>query len=172
MSHDHRGVEMLRRLLVLVSTFVVALAASPVAHAAPGVAASGTFTADVDPTTFTFTQQGSTCVITGQGTLVFSGTLEGTATGRTTARVLAPCEKAATSPPGTYQDVFRADLTFTGTLAGAPVEATLTYQGVTKAPDGAITGQMIFSDGLTGGLRVDAVVVQGGVYEGRLVRRS
>lgn len=60
--------------------------------------ASGSFTATVDFTTLTLTPEGSTCRLAAEGVLEFVGTLEGTATGTTTARVLAPCGEVATNP--------------------------------------------------------------------------
>lgn len=163
---------MLRRLLVFLAALMAALAAVPGAQAAPTVVASGAFTAAINPATLTATARGATCVITAQGDLHFTGTLEGTASGTTTVKTLAPCDEVVPKAPGTFRDVFRADLTFSGTLDGTDVDAAMTYQGVTSAPDGAITGQIILSDGLAGALRVDAVVLEGGTYEGVVVQRS
>ncbi len=162
---------MARRLLAVVSALLITLAASSVAYAGAARTASGSFTADVDFATLTLTPQGATCRLAVEGVLEFVGALEGTATGMTTARVLAPCDEVAVNPPGTFRDVFRADLDFAGTLDGAPVATAIRYQGVTM-PGGAISGQMILSDGLRGALRVDAQVAQAGTYDGVVVARQ
>ena len=134
------------------------------------IRASGEFTANVDFTTLTLTPRGRNCVLSVAGSLVFTGTIAGTTTGRTTALVLAPCEAVATNPPGTFRDVFKSPFTFTGTIAGQPVEATGVYQGGVD-PGGHIDGEILFRTGAHGVLRVDAVVAQGGSYRGKVVVR-
>ena len=129
------------------------------------VEASGDFTANVDFITLTLTPQGRNCVLSVAGSLVFTGTIVGTTTGRTTAMVLAPCEDVATTPPGTFRDVFKSPFTFTGTVDGQPVVATGVYQGGVD-PGGHIDGEILFRTGIHGVLRVNAVVAQGGSYHG------
>ena len=130
--------------------------------------ASGEFVASVDFSTLTLTPQGRNCVLSVRGQLVFTGTIVGTTTGQTTALVLAPCADVATTPPGTFRDVFKSPFTFTGTVAGQAVEATGAYQGGVD-PGGHIDGEILFRGGMHGVLRVDAVVAQGGSYRGSVV---
>lgn len=143
------------------------LAASP----ARQVQASGTFVASVDFTSFTFTPRGRNCLLTVKGQLDFSGTIVGTAVGQTSAHVFAPCDQVATTPPGTFRDVFRSELAFTGTVDGVPARATVYYMGGV-APGGAIDGRLVFSHGdVRGELDADAVVAVGGSYSGSVVVR-
>ena len=79
------------------------------------VATSGEFDAVVDFTTITFTPRGRNCLLQVNGTLVFTGTIDGEATGRTSALVFAPCSDVMTTPPGTFRDVFKSELVFEGT---------------------------------------------------------
>ena len=130
--------------------------------------AAGAFAANVDFSTLTLTPQGHNCVLTVRGQLIFTGTIAGTTTGQTTALVLAPCADVATTPPGTYRDVFKSPFTFTGTVAGQQVEATGVYKGGVD-PGGNIDGQILFLQGLHGALQVNAVVAQGGSYRGSVV---
>lgn len=130
--------------------------------------ATGDFVANVNFLTLTLTPQGRNCVLSVEGQLVFTGTITGTSNGRTTALVLAPCASVATTPPGTFRDVFRSPFTFSGTVAGQQVEATGVYQGGVD-PGGHIDGEILFLQGLHGALRVDAVVAQGGSYRGSVV---
>ena len=140
------------------------------ASAARRVPVSGDFDALVDFTTLTLTPRGRNCVLEVAGRLVFSGTIAGTAVGRTTALVFAPCSQVATTPPGTYRDVFRSRLVFTGTVGGVPARANVLYQGGVE-PGGAIDARLIFSNGVAGSLEADAVVAVGGTYRGALVVR-
>ena len=130
--------------------------------------AAGEFAANVDFSTLTLTPQGHNCVLTVRGQLVFTGTIAGTTTGQTTALVLAPCAAVATSPPGTFRDVFKSPFTFSGTVAGQQVEASGVYKGGVD-PGGHIDGQILFLQGMHGALQVNAVVAQGGTYRGSLV---
>jgi hypothetical protein len=142
--------------------------------ATPGarqVDASGTFAAQIDPTTFTFTPRGRNCLLTVGGRLIFSGTIVGTATGTTTALVFAPCSEVMANPPGTFRDVFKSELRFEGTVDGEPAEADLLYMGRVEAPSGEIEGRLVFSNGVAGRLEADAVVAVGGTYRGKVVVR-
>ena len=129
---------------------------------------SGTYDAVVDFSTLSLTPRGRNCRLVVDGMLVFSGSIEGTATGTTTALIFAPCSEVATTPPGTYRDVFTSELRFVGTVNGEPATADALYQGVTQV-GGAIEGHLHFSNGVAGVLDVDAVVAVGGSYEGSLV---
>lgn len=129
---------------------------------------SGTYDAVVDFSTLTLTPRGRNCRLVVDGMLVFSGTVEGTATGTTTALIFAPCSEVATTPPGTYRDVFTSELRFVGTVDGEPAEADALYQGVTLV-GGAIEGHVHFANGVAGVLDVDAIVAVGGSYDGALV---
>jgi hypothetical protein len=74
----------------------------------------------------------------------------------------------ATTPPGTYRDVFRSDLEFTGTVDGEPATAKVIYQGGVE-PGGEIDAHIIFSRGVAGVLDADAIVAVGGEYSGSVV---
>src|SRR5687768_13024950 len=64
------------------------------AFAARRVEATGDFAANVDFSTLTLTPRGSNCLLEVEGQLVFTGTIQGAATGQTSALVFAPCEEA------------------------------------------------------------------------------
>ena len=141
------------------------------ASAARQVQASGDFVAMVDFSTLTLTPRGRNCLLQVEGQLVFTGTIEGTATGQTTALVFAPCSDVATTPPGTFRDVFKSELEFEGTVDGEPARANLLYMGRVE-PGGQIDGRLVFSSGdVRGELDADAVVAVGGEYGGSVVVR-
>ena len=138
------------------------------ASAARRIQTSGHFDAIVDFSTLTLTPRGRNCLLRVNGQLVFTGTIEGTAIGQTTALVLAPCSDVATSPPGSYPDVFRSELAFEGTVDGEPVRANVLYMGQVQ-PGGQIAGRLILSKGVQGRLQVEARVAVGGEYRGSVV---
>ena len=143
--------------------------ASGVAAGARRVEATGHYTAVVDFSTLTLTPRGRNCRLEVDGTLFFTGTIEGTATAHTSALVFAPCADVATTPPGTYRDVFTSRMVFDGTVDGEPAHANLLYQGETEV-GGAIDAHLIFSNGLAGVLdAVDARVAVGGDYRGAVI---
>jgi len=149
-------------ILFFISMLLLAALATPAAVAA--TTPDGTFTAALDPLSFTFTTVGANCLLTVQGTLTFSGKLTGVATGTTRALVFASCPAVQANPPGAFADVFRSKLTFTGTNNGTPVtNVAMIYQGRT-AVGGAITGQMRLGNGRHGILYVEGKVAQGGSY--------
>src|SRR5688500_18350844 len=74
------------------------------AVAASQVAVSGHYDALVDFSTLSLTPKGNNCLLEVAGQLVFTGTIQGTATGRTSALVHAPCADVASTPPGTFGD--------------------------------------------------------------------
>lgn len=129
---------------------------------------SGHFDAIVDFSTLTLTPRGSNCLLQVDGELVFSGTIEGSATGQTSALVFAPCADVATSPPGTYPDVFKSELEFEGTVDGEPARANVLYMGRVQ-PGGHIAGRLVLSNGVEGRLEADAQVAVGGEYRGSVV---
>jgi hypothetical protein len=88
----------------------------------------------------------------------------------TSALVLASCDDVATSPPGTFPDVFRADLHLDGVLDGDAVTAELVYLGRTAA-GGDISGLMVFSGDIAGAASIDATLGVGGTYAGIIVTR-
>jgi len=108
---------------------------------------------------------GANCLLVVNGELHFTGTLEGVATGTTSALVLAPCADVATNDPGTFKDVFKSELQFEGTVDGEAATADITYQGVTEE-EGNIEARLLLKNGLKGNLDVESVVAQGGLYEG------
>src|SRR5688572_24054513 len=138
------------------------------ASAARQVEASGNFDALVDFSTLTLTPRGRNCLLQVNGTLVFTGTITGTASGQTSALVFASCADAATNPPGTFADVFKFEGAFEGSVDGEPAEANLLYMGRVQ-PGGQIAGRLVFSNGVAGRLEVEAVVAVGGEYSGPVV---
>lgn len=127
--------------------------------------ASGSFVADVDLSSFTFRPALLGCELTVQGALTFSGTIEGIATGTTTALVFAPCGQVRTTPPGTYADVFRFEGRFEGTVDGRATSGPLTYSGVTYE-GGRIDASIVLGGAVPVVARADAQVAVGGTYTG------
>lgn len=138
------------------------------ATAARRVQVSGSFDALVDFSTLVLTPRGGNCLLEVEGRLVFTGTIVGVATGRTSALVFATCEQVVSTPPGTYRDVFRSDLTFEGTVDGEPAQSRVLYQGGVE-PGGQIDAHIIFSMGVAGVLDAEAIVAVGGEYRGSVV---
>jgi hypothetical protein len=132
------------------------------------VRASGTFDVLLDLGSFRLQPVGDRCVLTVNGTLTFSGTLQGTAAATTTAFEDASCEEVMANAPGTFADVFSSIGAFSGTVDGRPVSADLVYAGRT-AVGGSIEAIMRFTGDLTGVLHVDATLGVGGSYRGVLV---
>jgi hypothetical protein len=143
--------------------------AVPALSAGP-VETSGHFDALVDFSTLTLTPRGRNCLLQVKGQLVFTGTIEGVGTGETSALVSAPCADVATTPPGTFSDVFKSELVFVGTVNGEPARANLLYMGQVE-PGGHIAGRLVFSNGVAGRVEVDARVAVGGEYAGSVVVR-
>ena len=139
------------------------------AHAARQVDAAGSFDAIVDFSTLTLTPRGENCLLEVSGQLVFTGTLQGTATGQTSALVFATCEEVAAAP-GTHPDIFRSELAFEGTVDGEPVEATGWYMGRSTPEDG-IDGRLVLHGDVRGELDVAARIAVGGTYQGSIVVR-
>lgn len=136
------------------------------------IQASGSFDAIVDFSTLTLTptSDGRNCLLVVKGQLVFTGTLEGTAPGQTTALVFAPCADVASNPPGTFADVFRSELVFEGTVAGERARANMIYTGRSH-PGGQIEAYLLLYNGVLGTLEVDAQLAVGGTYRGPVVVR-
>lgn len=132
------------------------------------VQTSGRFDAIVDFTTVTLTPKGSNCLLEVSGRLVFSGTIVGTANGRTGALEFGPCDQVAVNPPGTFEDVFKSVAVFDGTIDGQPAHANLLYMGRVQV-GGTIAGRFVFSNGVSGELDVNSIVAVGGTYTGTLV---
>lgn len=146
-----------------IALLLLFMCSSP-ALATPSQPQDGEFSADLNPASFTFTPLGSNCVVTASGKLIFSGALDGEAIGSTRVLVFADCGEVLTSPPGTFRDIFRAELSFSGTINNTPVNSvSLVYQGRTAA-GGAITGQMRLGNGSLGVLKVEGTAAQGGSY--------
>ncbi|MGQ0712688.1 MAG: hypothetical protein ACT4PJ_03030 [Gemmatimonadaceae bacterium] len=122
----------------------VQASSSALAAATRQVEAAGEFAAQVDFSTLTLTPREQNCLLEVAGQLVFTGTIEGTATGRTTALDFAPCSEAGANPP---------------------LYAGRVQQG------GQIEGRLIFSNGIAGRLDADAIVAVGGTYSGSVVVR-
>ncbi len=150
---------------------LAALMLSTGALAAPSSAsarsvARGDFTVAVDFTSATLTELGANaCKLTIDATIQFTGTLVGPADGTTVALIAAGCDAVATSPPGTFADVFAFAGDFAGTVDGTPVDAKLRYAGATRA-GGEISAVMALTRGARGLLKVDAEAGVGGSYVG------
>jgi hypothetical protein len=140
------------------------------ARTARRIPAAGEFQTFVDFSTLTLTPRGRNCQLEVDGEVLFTGTLEGTGTGHTSALVFASCADVAAAPPGTYPDVFRSRIEAEVTVDGEPATAKMTYQG-RSAPGGAIDGRFLLRGGVRGVLKVEARIAVGGTYEGTLVVR-
>lgn len=151
-------------------TLVAPASASPVSSRA--VPASGDFTVNIVSPITPERLPGKRCKLTATGELAFTGTLDGTAKGTTTAIVFAPCKKAMNNAPGTFRDVFRFEGKFSGTVNETATTGRLTYRGVT-APGGDIRA-MIHLRGpkAHASLRAEATVAVGGSYHGVVKQRS
>ena len=134
--------------------------------------AEGEFVASVDFTSLQAVDvRGNKCEFTVNGTLTFTGTLEGAATGTTTAVIFAPCADALAAPPGTYFDIFRFEGDFSGDALGQPADGPLSYAGQTRV-GGAIDATILLGgDDARAALRADAQVAVGGTYSG-VAKRS
>ena len=167
-SSDPDEVSAMRRTIsvaALAAGLSAALLAGP-AVAAPPHRAVGDFTVAVAFPTAVFDEVGPrVCRVSIDGTLTFTGTLTGVASGALDALVLAPCSEAQSTPPGTSRDVFRFQGTFSGTVDGAPTTGALTYAGVTRT-GGAIDATVRLSGPVRAALRADAVAGVGGTYVG------
>jgi energy-converting hydrogenase Eha subunit A len=136
------------------------------ASAATADPAAGAFTVAVAFPTAVFDDVGrQACRVSVDGTLTFTGTLTGAATGTISALVLAPCSEAQSTPPGTARDVFRFRGVFSGTVDGAPTTGALTYAGVTRV-GGAIDATVRLSGPTRAALRAEAAAGVGGTYTG------
>lgn len=143
------------------------LAADPLAAASP-IQAEGSFTTLIDFGTLSATPVGRNCELKAALRLEFEGTLAGSAEGQLRVLVLASCPDVFASPPGTFRDVFRASLTFTGTVDGRYSTAAIAYGGVTE-PGGAVKGLLrVDSETARGALKVTAQAGAGGFYSGPL----
>ena len=131
------------------------------------IRAQGSFTVEIDFSTLALSQIGENCLITVDGVVSFTGTLEGIATTRTRALAFASCGDVAVLPPGAYEDIFTSAFEFAGKVDGRPIVADLTYRGRT-ALGGEVEAVFIPSNGLKGRLFVDAIVAAGGSYSGFL----
>ena len=131
------------------------------------VRAKGDFTVEIDFSTLSLKPVDENCLLTVEGVVNFSGTLEGIASARTRALAFASCDDVSTLPPGAYKDMFTSAFEFAGKVDGRPIVADLTYRGRTEL-GGEIDAVFIPSNGLGGRLFVDAIVAVGGSYNGFL----
>ena len=166
----------------LVSLGMTAQAATTTPHrpssaltaSARQVDATGDFQASVDFSTLVTRPVGMMkCEFSVQGTLTFTGTVVGVASGTTAALIDAPCPEALTNPPGTFRDVFRFEGQFSGTVAEVPVDGRLSYAGVTR-PGGSIDATILVrAEGARAALRtIDARLGEGGAYRGVAVTKG
>ena len=131
------------------------------------VRAKGDFTVEIDFSTLSLKPVDENCLLTVEGVVNFSGTLEGIALARTRALAFASCGDVSALPPGMYEDIFTSAFEFAGKVDGRPIVADLTYRGRT-ALGGGIDAVFIPSNGLKGRLFVEAIVAAGGTYNGFL----
>ncbi|NNE63538.1 MAG: hypothetical protein HKN34_05600 [Gammaproteobacteria bacterium] len=150
-------------LVIILST----LGFSAPAWAGELIRAKGDFTVEIDFSTLSLTPVDENCLLTVEGVVNFTGTLEGIALARTRALALASCADVAALPPGSYEDIFTSAFEFAGKVNGQPIVADFTYRGRT-ALSGEIDAVLIPSNGLRGRLFVDAIVAAGGSYNGFL----
>ncbi len=150
---------------ITLAIFLFGMSAS--AEAGGFVHASGEFTVEIDFASLELTPVDENCLLTVEGVVRFTGTLQGFAPGRTRALALASCSDVAAVPPGTFEDVFTSALEFAGKIDGQPIVADLTYRGRT-AVGGAIDAVIVLSNSARGRLFVDAIVAAGGTYSGYL----
>jgi hypothetical protein len=157
----------MRRLLVAsVTALLMTVGSAAPAAARSALRVEGSFTVAVDFGTLLLRDApGGRCQLIVDGTLMFTGMLEGDSPGTTTALVFAPCPAVATAPPGTYFDLFRFAGDFAGMLGESAVTGSLTYAGVTR-PGGAIDAVIVVRGNAFGVLRAQAVVAEGGTYAG------
>ena len=104
-----------------------------------GSVSGAPFAVSCETGSLSLTARGSNCLLRVSGKLVFTGTIEGEAIGTTSALTFATCEDVISNPPGSFSDVFRSELHFTGSVDGTPAEGDLMYQG-RAAPGGAGLG--------------------------------
>jgi hypothetical protein len=152
---------------LLLPTTAAAAGRPPGASSTAAVPAAGDFVASVDFHSLQAREvRGDKCEFTVQGALTFSGTVEGTADGTTTAVIFAPCAQALAAPPGTYRDVFAFEGQFTGEVLGDPAAGVLRYAGVTRVGGAIDAGIVLTGDDVRAVLRADAQVAVGGSYRG------
>ncbi len=156
---------MTRRTGIAVAAGLALMGVAGPAAAGGVVPAEGTFAVTIDFGTLTLAPVGANCALEVEGIVDFAGTLEGIARARTRALLLAPCDQVAVTPPGTFKDVFSSAMEFTGTANGEPALGDITYRGITKV-GGDIDATMQLSSGMTGVLKVQAIVAVGGTYTG------
>lgn len=172
---NSRPTTLVTAVVMAASTFlaVPTATASPVAAATDtrqglgAVPAEGAFVASVDFATLqTQDVRGNKCEFTVDGVLSFSGTIEGEATGVTTAVIFATCQEVLASPPGTYFDVFRFEGDFAGEVLGEPVTGELSYAGVTRVGGQVDATVILDGDEARAVARTDGQVAVGGTYRG------
>lgn len=144
-----------------------ALGVSVPTWAGETIRAKGDFTVEIDFSTLSLNPVDENCLLTVEGGVNFTGSLEGIASARTRALAFASCGDVSTLPLGVYEDMFTSAFEFAGKVDGRPIVADLTYRGRT-ALGGEIDAVFIPSSGLKGRLFVDAIVAVGGSYNGFL----
>jgi hypothetical protein len=131
------------------------------------VPAEGDFVAAVDFSSLQARDvRGNKCEFTVDGTLTFSGTVDGTADGVTTAVIFAPCADALANPPGTFVDVFEFEGRFEGDVLGSPASGSVRYAGITRVGGGIDALITLRGEDARAVLRADARVAVGGTYRG------
>jgi hypothetical protein len=148
----------------VVSMVLVVMGALPAYGAAAPAPVAGAFQAQVDFSTVQLEDvPPSSCLLTVDGVLTFTGTLVGAAAGTTNALEAAPCSAVSVNPPGTFVDVFQFRGHFVGTVNGRDLDTSLTYSGVTHV-GGQIDAIISLQGSGVGPLRASATVAVGGNY--------
>ena len=150
----------------VVSMVLLVVGALPAYGAAASAPVAGAFRAHVDFSTVQLKDvPPSSCLLTVNGVLTFTGSLVGDAAGTTNALETAPCSAVSVNPPGTFFDTFRFRGHFDGSVNGEDVHTFLTYRGVTHV-GGHIDAVISLLGSGVGRLRASATVAVGGTYTG------
>lgn len=127
----------------------------------------GTIAVELDGSTLTAGPVGHrACRLHVNATLRLTGTIDGTASGSTTAIIKAPCDQALATPPGTFADVFQFSGTFQGTVRGKNTTARTRYAGVTRA-GGAVLAVLTLRGTTSATVFVEAQAGGTGTYHGK-----
>jgi hypothetical protein len=150
----------------VVSMVFVVVGVLPAFGAAAANPAAGAFQANINFVTVQLKDvPPSSCLLTVDGVLTFTGTLVGTAAGMTNALETAPCSAVSVNPPGTFSDAFQFRGHFVGTVNERHIDTSLTYSGVTYV-GGHIDAIISLLGSGIGPLRATATVAVGGTYIG------
>lgn len=136
-------------------------------RSAQSARAQGTIAVILDGSTLIASAVGrNACQLRVDVTLQLTGTIDGTASGTTTAVIKAPCDQALATPPGTFADVFQFSGTFRGTVLGKNTTARTHYAGVTQA-GGEVKAVLTLEGAVPAAVLVEAQAGGTGTYCGK-----